>query len=349
MKKINVLQLTTSLGIGGAENVIFDICKNIDKNKFNVYVKTLMNTRIELVPMFQQNGIDTSIIGVEKNPINFFKKIFSVRRFLKEKNIQIIHAHMFHALLFASILKLTYPSVKIVWTSHSLKIGSKVREFIAFIMKPLRDTDILLSNSIKKFFYKKKNIIISNGIDIDKFNFNINKNSKFTFITVGRLEYVKNHIFLIEIFKKVDFECQLLIVGQGELKKELQEKINNYGLQEKIKLLGARSDVPQLLKSSNCFLLPSLWEGIPIVILEAATSNIPIVTTPVGGIPEVINDDEAYLVELEKFLETIVYVYNNYDEALERANKLNKKIKDQYSVDKNVSKHEKLYLRLVNE
>ena len=98
---------------------------------------------------------------------------------------------MVHALIFASLLKVFNPSIKIVYTSHNINVGSKLREFIIWSLKIFRDIDIVFSKDILKYFYKKQYRVIPNGIKISKYNLNSKKNQKFTFISIGRLEVVK--------------------------------------------------------------------------------------------------------------------------------------------------------------
>lgn len=346
--KINVLQFITGLGMGGAEKVVLDLAKYTSKNDFNTYVVS-MSERDELLEEFLSNGIDTTILRKSNSLKDFINIIKSVNKFVKENQIQIIHAHMTHPIIVASIVKILNPSLRIVYTSHNLNIGSKLREIIIWALKPFRDIDIVFSKEILKFFYKNNYKVIANGIKIDKYNLNIAKNNKFTFIAVGRIETVKNHKFLIELTNelkdKYDFETQ--IVGDGYLKDELSGLITKYELEDRMKLLGLRNDIPQLLNQSHCLLMPSLWEGLPIVILEAGASSLPVISTPVGSIPSLLNDDNAYLVELSEFKNKMIEVLENYEVAQTKGKKLFDDISKDYSIDGIVNRHEKIYIGLL--
>jgi glycosyltransferase involved in cell wall biosynthesis len=94
--------------------------------------------------------------------------------------------------------------------------------------------------------------------------------------------------------------------------------------------------------------MPSLWEGLPIVLLEAASSYLPIISTPVGTIPSLIDRNNGYLTDNKSFSETMYYVINNYDEAREKAVVLQKKVNDYYSIESISSKHESLYKRVLD-
>ena len=346
-KKINILQLITGLGMGGAEKVVLDLAKYTDKKKFNTYVLA-MSKRDELLQEFLDNNINTTILKKSNSLSDFMSIVKYINNFVKENNIQIIHAHMTHSIIIASMVKIFNPSLKIVYTSHSLNIGSKLREFIIWSLKPLRDVDIVFSKDILKYFYKQNYKVIPNGIKIDKYNLELEKNAKFTFIAVGRLETVKNHKFLIEIANnlkdKYDFEIQ--IVGEGYLKEELNSLINKYDLKDTVKLLGLRNDIPVLLNKSHCLLMPSLWEGLPIVILEAGASSLPVISTPVGSISSLLNDKNAYLTTLDNFENNMIEVLTNYSDAKKKGSNLFNDIKKKYSIESVIKEHEKIYKEL---
>jgi glycosyltransferase involved in cell wall biosynthesis len=348
MKKINILQLITGLGMGGAEKLVLDLAKYTSTYEFNTFV-VAMSKRDELLQEFLDNNINTTLLRKSNSSKDIISIIQSINKFIKEKDIQIIHAHMTHSIVVASILKILNPSLKIVYTSHNINIESKFREFIVWSLKPFRDIDIVFSKDILKYFYKQNYRVIPNGIKVEKYNLGFEKNQKFTFIAIGRLETAKNHKFLIEMANelkdKYDFEIQ--IVGDGYLRDELKELIQKYALENKVKLLGLRNDIPQLLNRAHCLLMPSLWEGLPIVILEAGASGLPVISTPVGSIPSLLNPENAYLVELDNFKKSMIDVINNYDNAIKKGKKLFEKIQKRYSIDNVVKEHEKIYKELM--
>ena len=143
-KKINILQLITGLGVGGAERVVFDLSKTISKDDFNVYVASLSN-RDDLLKEFISAGIDTTVFRQSNSFLAFFLLIGKVHLFIKRNKILVIHAHMAHSIIIASFVKLLNPSLKIVFSSHSLNIGSKFREVLVWILKAFRNIDIISS------------------------------------------------------------------------------------------------------------------------------------------------------------------------------------------------------------
>ncbi len=159
---------------------------------------------------------------------------------------------------------------------------------------------------------------IYNGIDPSQFSnievlrkstrdvLNVDDN-EFSILATGNLSEEKGHIYLIEaisILKQRNIPVKCFIAGQGNLKLELERKINDFGMKNYIKLLGYREDVPALLAGADIFTMPSLSEALPYSLLEAMAAGLPIVASRVGGIPEVItHGKEGYLVNPENVKE----------------------------------------------
>lgn len=345
MKKVNILQLITGLGMGGAEKVVYDLAYYSDKNRFNTYVISL-SKRLERLQEFLDGKIETKALNKDNSLSDLIQMIKEIDFFIKEKKINIIHAHMSHPMILATILKVMNPKIQIVTTSHNIDIESKARELFLYVFRFLRFKDIVFSKDILMYFYKKNYEIIPNGINFNNYELKLEKNEKFTFISVGRLETVKNHKLLIEVANnlKDNFDFELQIVGDGYLRNELQSMIDDFGLNQKVKLLGLRRDIPLLLNKAHCFLMPSLWEGLPIVLLEAGASRLPIISTSVGSIPVLLNNENSTLVELNGFEEAMTDIINNFEKANKKAQKLFDKIEKEYSIKQIVRKHEKIYL-----
>ena len=159
---------------------------------------------------------------------------------------------------------------------------------------------------------------------------------------------MKNHQFLInEISKLKEYDFLLKIVGSGILQDSLKKQVSLLKLDHKIEFLGSRDDVPLLLSQSDCLLLPSLWEAFPIVLLEAAASNIPVVTTPVGSISSFVDNECGYVTKLENFRSSMLEVMNNPEDAKIRSSKLYKKISSQYHIANIVKQYESVYHKII--
>jgi glycosyltransferase involved in cell wall biosynthesis len=178
---------------------------------------------------------------------------------------------------------------------------------------------VAVSEDVKKFCIINENIdpqkisVIHNGVDPNKFDqglwhdeekqelrqqLAISKNF-LVVTTIGRLHPIKGHKYLIDAAEMIldHFpQVKFLIIGTGEIKHIIQDRIMRSGLDEKISLLGTRSDIPFLLSISDIFVLPSLHEGMPNVVLEAMAAKIPVVATSVGGTNEIIIHNKTGLL-----------------------------------------------------
>jgi glycosyltransferase involved in cell wall biosynthesis len=257
---------------------------------------------------------------------------------------------MFHTLLIASLIRLANPSLKVVFTPHNGFISMRARRWSLWSLRPFRDVDTIFSKDALQFFHKKAFKVIPNGIDVKKYSHSHSHSHShpFTFVIVGRLELMKNHIFLIDVvnqLKKYDF--RLKIVGSGILEQSLKSKVADLNLNEKVEFLGARDDVPSILNDCDCLLLPSLWEAFPIVLLEAAACNVPIITTPVGSISTLVDNENGYIVDLDEFKDAMVEVLENYEQAKNKSINLFNKVKSDYQIVDVVKQYEVLYQALI--
>ncbi|KUJ63728.1 hypothetical protein AR687_00640 [Flavobacteriaceae bacterium CRH] len=349
MYNIKILQLITGLDVGGAEKVVFDLSRSLKDLGHEVFVIGISD-KDNLKYLFEEENINVSILNVLKTFSSFLRGCKELFVFIKEKDIRIIHVHMAHALIMALMVKIFRPKLKIVFTSHNFNIGSKTRELIVNFSKHFRDADIIFSASMWKNIYKKNAYVIPNGIDVSKYETNVKKNEIFTFLCIGRIEPVKNHKFLVDIAVRLEkeFDFEIHIVGEGFLKQELIDYIVEKNVKSKFKLLGYRKDINIICNRSHVFILPSLWEGLPISLLEAAASGIPVISTAVGSIPELIDENSGYLTDLDFLYDKMKLTYYNYNEALKKAGLLKRKIKEKYSLTFVVDEHIRVYKKLLN-
>lgn len=343
--KSNILQIITGLGVGGAERVVLDLSLGLDKSKYENYVLSL-SKKNEMLETFIENDINVTSLNKNSNFKDFISMISSTKEFIKEKNINLIHAHMTDAMVIAVIMKFFFPKLNIIFTSHNTTFGSKVRNVLIYMLKPFRSIDILFSEEQLTSIYIKKHKVIPNGINTKPYQISPKKFEKFTFLSVGRLDEAKNHLHLVDCAKilsdkNIDFE--ILIAGEGSLRSQIEEKISKYKLEDKVKLLGIRRDIVELMSKSHVFVMPSLWEGLPIVLLEAGASDLPCISTPVGTIPSLLNDSNAYLTQNTEFSKNMEHVYKNYTEAIEKSKLLHEKVLEKYSIESIVQSHEEIY------
>jgi glycosyltransferase involved in cell wall biosynthesis len=133
------------------------------------------------------------------------------------------------------------------------------------------------------------------------------------------------------------------VAGEGQLLNELKEKISENQFEERFELLGFRKDAAELLKSSHCVLVPSLWEGMPLVVLEAGAAETPMLVTPVGSIPSILNTDNAFIGSLSDWPKMLSDLYADYATGQQKAKKLSRLVENRYSIRASAEKHLSLY------
>jgi glycosyltransferase involved in cell wall biosynthesis len=167
-----------------------------------------------------------------------------------------------------------------------------------------------VDDSLRRFYDIDGFPLIPNGIPVDTFRKpSIDRDrwreeegfaaSDVLFACVARFKPQKNLPLLVEAFAQgpaLEPRAHLLIVGHGELRRDLEKQIDALGLREKVHVLGVRSDVPGLLHAADVFVLSSDWEGNPLSVMEAMAAGIPVISTAVGGVPELIEGGESGLL-----------------------------------------------------
>jgi len=301
---IKVLHLVQGLGIGGLENVVVNLLKGIDSERYQPSVccyDTLWSVAQSL------NGIINIHFLKRKQGIDYAYP-FKLAALLKREKIQILHLHNSTAFFYGVIAgKITRVPV-IIYTEHARDIFPNIKVRIAdkilssFTDKVIVVADYLKKNLIKyEWFNPSKIITIYNGADETKFNnkYNVDEvkrdlglfGRKKIVGIVARLDPIKNHKCLIkamQIVVKHYPDTILLVIGDGALRDELKAFARESNLLNNIYFLGTRQDIPQLLAIMDIFVLCSISEGLPMTLLEAMAAGKPIIATNVGGIPEII-------------------------------------------------------------
>lgn len=317
MDKNRILHIVPNMQSGGLETFIMNIYRKIDKSTFQfdflVHYKE---------PKFYDEEIER--LGGKifrfslRDDNNIFKYIIGLDNFFKEHNeYKIVHCHM-ASIGFLVFLIAKKNGIKIrIAHSHNSDTEKTLKGFIKSIMikpyKYLSTHRFACSEDAGKFLFGKKNFeIIENAIDIDKFKFDeetrikvrkeLNVQNKFVLGHIGRFCDQKNHDFLIDVFYELyqlDKNLELLLIGDGELKEKIKEKIKKLELEKSVILLENRKDVNELYQVMDYFLFPSKFEGLGIVLIEAQAAGLNVIAS--DAVPnEVIVTNKIKLLKLCK-------------------------------------------------
>ena len=311
-----ILHLISSSGFLGAESVVLELAKENAAAGQCVTIgafKNLSNPHLELV-----NAASTLGLKVEIFPCRRYfdpKTILLIRAFIFRNQINIIHSHGYKGNFYA----LMAARGKIPWvitchnwtrTTFKLKVYALLdRLLIRFATKVVAVSEEIVSELHRWGVPAHKMSVIDNGIDLHKFSgqkrnyalkecFGIEEKSK-VIGAVARLTKEKGHIYLIEAAKNIVSVLPgttFLIVGDGNERDQLEKRVMNLGLKDKVIFAGQREDINDILSILDIFVLPSLTEGLPIALLEALASRLPVVATNVGAVPKVIIDRRTGLL-----------------------------------------------------
>ncbi|KAE9525770.1 glycosyltransferase [Testudinibacter aquarius] len=309
---MRILLIITGLGMGGAERQVCDLADEFHKMGNNVAIISL--TGKEIVSPISKD-IEIYSLNMKKNIFGLIHSLVQAKKVINKFNPDIVHSHMFHANLFARLLRIITPMKKLICTAHSTNEGRHIRMLAYRITDFLSDLNTNVSQEAVECFIQKgaspsnKMIPMLNGVSPDKFVFNkvqrelirdeLNiTEGDFLFLAVGRLTDAKDYPNLLNAFTSVlnkNPRAVLAIVGQGEQKEELISLAENINISHSVYFLGLRRDIPALMSACDCFVLSSKYEGFGLVLAEAMLCERLVVATDCGGTKEVV-DNYGYLV-----------------------------------------------------
>ncbi|PIV39297.1 MAG: hypothetical protein COS29_03290, partial [Candidatus Omnitrophica bacterium CG02_land_8_20_14_3_00__42_8] len=320
----------------------------------------------------EEAGFDVTSLNVDYNLFAVFK-IYGV---IKKFNPDIVHTSLFYANLFGRIAA-KMAGVRVILCEEQNICGWKSRNLFFIIadrvLSLVTDRIIACSESVKKFTMGQENIgsskfaVVYNAFDRDKFDIElpaapdikISMGFKATdriIGTIGRLCEQKGHVYLIEAMAKVVVEnagARLLIVGEGPLKSRLANMAGNAGISDKVIFMEKRRDVPAFLKMLDVFVLPSLWEGLSVVLLEAMYMAKPIVATGIPSNAEAMIDGQtgvlAKKADAGSLAEGINFLLRNSEASKTLGDGAKKRVLEYFTPEKRACELTNMYDLLADE
>lgn len=319
--KVAVLIDTWFPYIGGGQVNAYEISKRIAQKGISIEIITRNNGRDNLK---YPKSLKVTKLGPYTKGEDFISKLtFLFRSFfyIYGRDYNLVHAHAFLPGLTARLL-MVFKGIPAVLTVHGTSIGTKLNNQFSRWLEKFILTQILYSGqiSVSRDFLKLKNLnkkifYIPNGVDIRLFNrIRAQKTKDPTIIFVGRLHSQKNLQILLQCINTLKQQfphIQLLIVGNGEEKYKLRELIKNLGLSKSVKLLGEITgrQLIKLYKSSHLFVLPSIYEGQPLTLLEAWAAKLPVIVSNTGDCVYLVKDGiNGYIIDNQSDPEDIARI-----------------------------------------
>lgn len=376
-KPIKVLQVTIGDGnYGGIAAFLFTYYKHLDHSKvhfdFLYCGENSMESKANSVVLADSTITTLHILKRNNNGLGEYKRLFRrLREFFSENEYDIVHINSSNLFLNFCVEKVIDNRTVCISHSHNTKstieYSGKLKSFMKELLrKPCRKYVIKHSDYLfacsemageylfgKKIKSNPKFKVIHNAIDINYYAFDLGKRNlnrcteDIVVGFVGRLADQKNPLFLLDIFEKLHRKNEhtiLWVIGDGELKEKVEEKIESMKLNTCVKLFGARNDVPDLMQGMDLLLIPSLYEGLSIVAIEAQASGLPVYAS--NAVPSEANITGLihYLslsASSEEWAQTIQLKING---GYDRLDNLDKIIAAGYDIDSAAKWLEKFYL-----
>ncbi|AZN43302.1 glycosyltransferase [Paenibacillus albus] len=248
------------------------------------------------------------------------RAILRLKAHLHSFRPDIVHSHLVHANILTRITRLFAHMPVLLTTAHNTNEGGKLRMLMYSLTDRLCELTTNVSHDAVESYIRKKVSprhkirMMPNGVNLQKYANDKGKGqltrnelgigNTFAWLAVGRFTEAKDYPTLLRAWEIVlrSHEGVLLLAGDGPDHGAIRELAKELKIEEHVRFLGVRKDIPQLMNAANAYVMSSLWEGMPMVLLEASASELPIVATDVGGNREVVRDGvSGYLSESANF------------------------------------------------
>lgn len=367
LKKVLVTGMSKNLG--GVEKFIISYCKRIVSTnmKFDFIIT---DEKCALENEIQEMGAKKYRLKQKhfKHPFKFEKEFASILKSEKYDAIWVNDCSLnsFH---YIKLAKKYGIKTRIIHSHNSKNMDNSLKGKLKYIIHLINKSKVskyatdywACSQVAAQFFYKNKLLskvkIIKNGVDTKKFEFNsqirekyreeLNLKNNYVIGHVGRFHFQKNHIYLLKIFNeylKQNENAKLLLIGDGEDRGKIEEYISSNRLGERVILLGIRDDVQNLMQAMDVFALPSLFEGLPIVGIEAECSGLPCVFSSKITKETKITEDVYFLpiedIDCRKWVDKLEEIRNSKNDREKAKEKI---IEAGYDIEKEVDKLKKFF------
>lgn len=296
----NVIQIMPEFGLAGAETMCESLVYELKNTKrYNLVVVSLYDYHSPITERLEKAGIEVVYLNKKKGAdLSIIGRLVSL---MKNKHIDIVHTHRY-------VMQYAIPAAVIagvpirIHTVHSVaeKEQNKPRRLLSkFFFKfcnvcPVAISPIVKETIIKEYRLKDDDVpMIFNGVDLTHCQPKTNYNTidDFSFIHVGRMTELKQQKLIIEAIAALrteGYRVKAILIGDGELRQYNEQLSKELGVDKHVVFCGLQSDIFPFLHNSDAFLLPSLYEGMPISLIEAMGTGLPIIASCVGGIPDMI-------------------------------------------------------------
>lgn len=325
---MKILQVIPYFCFGGAETMCENLTYALRAMGHEVTVVSLFPERTPISSRMEAAGV--KLLYLDKKPGLDISMVSKLKAIMKQERPDVVHTHL-NVIKYAAVAAKLAGVKQCVHTVHNVanqeaegtlqKILNKFYFTLGWSVPVALSP--LVQGTIEEFYQlpHSKVPMIYNGVDLSRCmpKENYASGKPFTFLHIGRFNEQKNHKGLLEAFQKVLVQypdCRLKLLGEGELLEETKELAKALKIEANVQFLGSSTNVYPHLHDADAFLLPSNYEGMPMTIIEAMGTGLPIVATAVGGVPDMLTDGESGLltpVEPDAVADACIKLIENED------------------------------------
>lgn len=302
---MKIIQVIPLLDLAGAETMCENLTNGLLKLGHEVTVVSLYEYHSVITERMQRNGVNIIYLN-KKNGVDI-SIVFKLIKIFKEYKPDVVHSHLYagkYAHIASNLCKI---SAK-VYTIHSVAIneaGKLNRGFNHFLFKYCNIIPVSLSEEIQKSVVKEYGIdykstpVVFNGVPMENCHRKVDYVGNNKILHVGRFAEAKNHEVLVKAIATIierGHDVKLYLYGQGELEVSIKELVKKIHMEKNIYFCGLTDNIYSVMEKCDIFVLPSLYEGMPMALIEAMGTGMPILASNVGGIPDMIENEKSGLL-----------------------------------------------------
>jgi glycosyltransferase involved in cell wall biosynthesis len=313
-KKLGILLAINGTDFGGTESALAEIAVKLDARGHRVHVLSIKEPG-RTGARLRERGIDVDTLGMDDvvNPLNMVTATRRFVRWLEEHEIDVVQSFLPRANVVSRVANRLARGSRPHLSSERSTDFNRSRLICRLNGWTARLTDRVLAVSadLRELLVERDRLpaekirILQNGIDVGRVDAaprsDVHKELGLTcddvlFCTVGRLIPDKGYVYLAEALAQMQQPAHVVLVGEGDEEARIRRAVSQWGVEDRFHLIGFRPDVLGIMKDVDAFVLTSLEEGIPVVLVEAMAVGLPIVSTRVGGIAGLVKEDETALL-----------------------------------------------------
>lgn len=356
--------------LSGAEKVVSDICTNLNRDDFATVAVCAGD---ELKKYYEKKGIKAYIIDVNHLAPSQIK---GLKEIIRKEKIDIVHGHDVKASIagYLAASKENVPAVSHIHASYPWLDSFGILKIIDGYFRKKYNLTIACSNMAREYYLqynksvnKDKVVALNNSFNFNEFQdikimdkhelrrkLNIGDNA-YIYGFLGRLLEGKGADLMIDSFNEIQKhrdDVTLLIVGDGPERDKLENKVANYGISDKVKFAGFQKNPYDYMNLFDCFILPSVSEGLPIAVLESMAMKKAVISTPVAGLKDLLKDNYNGIVLKERSKEALVEamtrLYSNPALAAELSANAYDYLKKNYDINTYIQRLKKIYMDIID-